>query len=61
MIPAQDHGDEPRCPDCGSVDPCEHDDPSRVLVNALFGLATFGALSLVVLLGIGVVAIVRWL
>jgi hypothetical protein len=61
LIPAQDHSDEPRCPDCGSVDPCEHDDPAHVLVSAVFGLAAVGALTLVVLIGIGVVSIVRWL
>ncbi len=68
MIPADKTGarpaqplDGPRCPDCGALDPCEHDESVDPLFTVIAVLACIGAVALLVGVVAAVVAIVRWL
>ncbi len=50
-----------RCPECGSVDPCEHDAAGEGLYVALLILAGLGALFVLLLVLLGGLALVRWI
>ncbi len=50
-----------RCPECGSVDPCEHDAAGEGLYVALLILAGLVALFVLLLVAIGGLALVRWI
>lgn len=55
MIPAS------RCPECGSVDACEHDAAFERIYVALLILAVLGLLFALLLVLAGGLALVRWL
>jgi hypothetical protein len=68
LIPADKTGarpaqpsEGPRCPECGSVDPCEHDAAGEGLYVALLILAGLGALFVLLLVLLGGLALVRWI
>lgn len=50
-----------RCPDCGSIDPCEHDEQVDGIFVALLVFAAIGVVCTLVGVAVGVVALVRWL
>ena len=52
--------EEPRCPDCGSLDPCSHDESPDALFTAILVLAVIGAVTVLGVIGAAIVAFVRW-
>jgi hypothetical protein len=68
LIPADKTGarpaqpsEGPRCPDCGALDPCEHDAAGEGLYVALLILAGLGALFVVLLVLLVLLVLVRWI
>ncbi len=53
--------EESRCPDCGSLDPCERDERADAAFVALFVFAAIGVLCTLVAVIAGALALVRWM
>lgn len=50
-----------RCPDCGSIDPCVHDERADAAFVAVFVFAVIGVLCTLVAAIAGALALVRWM
>lgn len=48
--------EEPRCPDCGSLDPCPHDESPDALFTVILVLAVIGAVTVLGVVGAAIVA-----
>lgn len=53
--------EEPRCPDCGSLEPCSHDESPDALFTAILVLACVDAVTVLGVVAALVVALVGWL